>query len=85
MKLVVQIDVDNAEEVVKAHKGQLMGMFSDFMMSREKVKYRVERAIYDEMVNQLSKEIPKALHKEFISAKIKFEIIDDKNYTVKEV
>ena len=55
------------------------------MMSREKVKYRVERAIYDEMVNQLSKELPKALDQEFISAKIKFEIIDDKNYTVKEI
>jgi len=35
MKLVLQIDVQNAEEVVKAHKGQLMGMISDFMISKD--------------------------------------------------
>jgi len=29
--------------------------------------------------------LPKALNDEFISAKIKLEIIDDKNYTLKEI
>ncbi|MBM78704.1 MAG: hypothetical protein CL846_09495 [Crocinitomicaceae bacterium] len=85
MKLVVQIDVQNAEEVVKAHKGQIMGMISDFMISKDKVKYKVERAIYEKVVDKISEELPKALNDEFISAKIKLEIIDDKNYTLKEI
>ena len=77
MKLEIEIDVLNAEEVLKAHKGQLMSLLTDVMMSKDKLKKKVERAIFDEMIKQLSKELPKALKEEYINALVYYKIIDE--------
>ena len=76
MKLIIDIDVLNPEEVVKTHKGELVGMLAGVMLSKEKKKAKVERAICDEMVKVLGDELPKALREEFIEANVKFTIDD---------
>ena len=38
MKLTVDIDVLNPEEVVKVHKGQIMSLLTDVMLSKDKLK-----------------------------------------------
>ena len=77
MKLEIEIDVLNAEEVLKEHKGQLMSLITDVMMSKDKLKKKVERAIFDEMIKQLSEELPKALREEYINALVNYKIIDE--------
>jgi len=77
MKLTVDIDVLNPEEVVKVHKGQIMSLLSDVMLSKDKLKQRVEKAILDELVKQLSVELPKALRDEAINASINYKITEE--------
>ncbi len=77
MKLEIEIDVLNAEEVLKAHKGQLMSLLTDVMMSKDKVKKKVEKAILDEIISQLSKELPKALRAEYVNALVNYHIIEE--------
>jgi hypothetical protein len=77
MKLTVDIDVLNPEEVVKVHKGQIMSLLSDVMLSKDKLKQRVEKAILDELVKQLSVELPKALKDEAINASINYKITEE--------
>ena len=38
-----------------------MGLLTDVMMSKDKIKKKVEKAILEEMIFQLSEELPKAL------------------------
>ena len=77
MKLTVDIDVLNPEEVVKIHKGQIMSLLSDVMLSKDKLKQRVEKAILDELVKKLSVELPKALRQEAINASINYKITEE--------
>ena len=77
MKLEIEIDVLNAEEVLKAHKGQLMGLLTDVMMSKDKIKKKVEKAILEEMISQLSEELPKALREEYVNAIVNYHIVED--------
>jgi len=76
MKVIIDIEVLNPEEVVKTHKGELVGMLAGVMLSKEKKKAKVERAICDEMVKIIGEELPKALLEEFIEADVKFSIDD---------
>jgi hypothetical protein len=46
-------------------------------MSKDKLKKKVERAIFDEMIKQLSEELPKALREEYINALVNYKIIDE--------
>ncbi len=78
MKVIIDIDVLNPEEVVKTHKGELVGMIAGVMLSKEKKKAKVERAICDEMVKIIGEELPKALLEEFIEADVTFSIDDMK-------
>jgi len=77
MKVIIDIDVQNPEEVIKSHRGELMGMITGMMLSKDKKKIKVERAICQEMVNILEIELPKVLKEELIEANIKFSIDDD--------
>ena len=77
MKLTVDIDVLNPEEVVKVHKGQIMSLLTDVMLSKDKLKQRVEKAILDELVKKLSVELPKALRQEAINASINYKITEE--------
>lgn len=77
MKLIVDIDVLNPEEVVKVHKGQIMSLLTDVMLSKDKLKQRVEKAILDELVKKLSVELPKALREEAINASINYQITEE--------
>ena len=74
MKVIIEIDVQNPEEVIKSHRGEIMGMITGMMLSMEKKKIKVERAICEEMVNILQSELPKVLMEELIEAKVDFSI-----------
>ena len=74
MKVIIEIDVQNPEEVIKSHRGEIMGMITGMMFSKEKKKLKVERAICEEMVNILQTELPKVLKEELIEAKVDFSI-----------
>jgi len=76
MKVIIDIDVKNPEEVVKAHKGELLNLIALVMLSKEKKKYKVEKAICDEMLKILKIELPKALKEEMVDAIINYDIID---------
>ncbi len=77
MKLAIEIDVQNPEEVIKAHRGQIFGMLTDVVMSKEKMKYKVEKAIINEMIKELKIELPKVLREEYIDAYVDYQILDD--------
>jgi hypothetical protein len=74
MKVIIEIDVHNPEEVIKSHRGEIMGMITGVMLSKEKKKLKVERAICEEMVNILETELPKVLQEELIEAEVKFSV-----------
>ena len=76
MKVIIDIDVKNPEEVVKAHKGELLNLIALVMLSKEKKKNKVEKAICDEMLKILKIELPKALEEEMVDAIINYDIID---------
>jgi hypothetical protein len=76
MKLIIDIDVQNPEEIVKAHKGELLNLISLVMLSKEKKKNKVEKAICEEMLKILKIELPKALEEEMVDAIINYDIID---------
>ena len=77
MKLIIDIDVLNPEEVMRSHRGEIVGLMAGIVMSHEKKKYKVEKAICDEMINILKVELPRALEEEFIEAKTQFSIEED--------
>mgnify|MGYP006101797643 FL=1 len=76
MKLIIDIDVLNPEEVMKSHRGEIIGLMAGIMLSHEKKKHKVEKAICEEMVNILRVELPKALKEELIEAEAQFFIED---------
>tara|TARA_B110000014_G_C19904669_1_gene468071 strand:- start:186 stop:428 length:243 start_codon:yes stop_codon:yes gene_type:complete len=79
MKVIIEIDVQNPEEVIKSHRGEIMGMITGVMLSKEKKKLKVERAICEEMVSILKTELPKVLHEELIEAEVKFSVEEGPN------
>ena len=77
LKVIIDIDVQNPEEVIKSHRGELMGMITGMMLSKDKKKIKVERAICNEMVSILQVELPKVLKEELIEAKVNFTVEED--------
>ena len=74
MKVIIDLDVTNPEEVMKSHRGEIFGLMAGLVLSYEKKKYKVEKAVCEEMVNILRVELPKALQEELIEAKANFYI-----------
>ena len=61
---------------MKSHRGEIIGLMAGIMLSHEKKKHKVEKAICEEMVNILRVELPKALKEELIEAEAQFFIED---------
>ena len=54
-----------------------MGLLTDVMMSKDKIKKKVEKAILEEMISQLSEELPKALREEDVNSIVNYHIVED--------
>ena len=76
MRITIDIDVTNPEEVVKAHKGDLVGLISEVMLSKVKKKKRVEKAVCEEIIRIMEEEFPKGLKQEMVQANVAFNIVD---------
>lgn len=76
MRITIDIDVTNPEEVVKVHKGDLVGLISEVMLSKVKKKKRVEKAVCEEIVRIMKEEFPKGLDQEMVRANVSFNIED---------
>ena len=76
MRITIDIDVTNPEEVVKAHKGELGGLIADVMLSKIKRKEKVEQAVCEEVIRMMKEEFPKGLQQEMVEANVKFNIVD---------
>ena len=74
MRITIDIDVTNPEEVVKAHKGELVGLIADVMLSKTKRKKKVEQAVCEEIVKIMKQEFPKGLQEEMVEANVSFNI-----------
>ena len=76
MRITIDIDVTNPEEVVKAHKGELVGLIADVMLSKGKRKKKVEQAVCEEIVRIMKEEFPKGLQQEMVEANVSFNIVE---------
>lgn len=77
MRIIIDIDVTNPEEVVKAHRGELMGLVAGVLLSKGNRKTRVEKAVCEEIIKILEIELPKGLKEEMVDANISYAIEDD--------
>ncbi len=76
IRIILDLDVENPEGVIKAHKGQLVGLLSDVVMSKETKRKKVNRIVAEEIVKVVEIELPKELEKEMVNAKISLRIVD---------
>lgn len=74
MKVIIDIEVLNPEAVMKSHRGEIVGLMAGIMLSHDKKKNKVEKAVCEEMINILRVELPKALKEELIEAETQFYI-----------
>ena len=74
MKVIIDIEVLNPEQVMKSHRGEIIGLMAGIMLSHEKKKHKVEKAVCEEMINILRIELPKALKEELIEAEAQYYI-----------
>ncbi|MCB9197073.1 MAG: hypothetical protein H6600_01325 [Flavobacteriales bacterium] len=74
IRVTIDIDVTNADQVIKAHRGQIIGLLSDVVMGKASKQKKVNLAVATEFVNVLKKELPIELQKEMVSAKIRYSI-----------
>ena len=85
MRIVIDLDVTNVEEVVKAHKGEWQNLLAGVLLSKSKKKKRVEKAVCEEIIKAFELELPKGLKEEMIEANISYSIEDineDDNFPV---
>lgn len=77
MEIRIKLDVENPDEVLKAHKGGVLGFVADMVLSKQKKKYRVEKAVYEQIAAGLREELPARLDEECVKAIVKVEIVND--------
>lgn len=77
MRIIIDIDVTNIDEVVKAHKGEWQNLLAGVLLSKSKRKKRVEKAVCEEIVKAFETDLPKGLKEEMIEANIKYSIEPD--------
>ena len=85
MRIIIDLDVTNVEEVVKAHKGEWQNLLAGVLLSKRKKKKRVEKAVCEEIIKAFELELPKGLKEEMIEANISYSIEDineDDNFPV---
>jgi hypothetical protein len=76
IRIILDLDVENPEEVIKAHKGQLIGILSDVVMSKESKKKKVNRLVAEQIIDVVQIELPIELEKEMVKAKFTMRIVD---------
>lgn len=76
MRIIIDINVLNAEEVIKAHRGQIIGLLTDVIMSKESKRKKVNVTLCNRIVEALREELPKQLAEEMVKAEISYKIID---------
>jgi hypothetical protein len=74
IRVTIDIDVTNPEEVIKAHRGQIIGLLSDVVMGKASKQKKVNLAVASEFINVLKEELPRELEKEMVNARIKYSI-----------
>lgn len=74
IRVTIDIDVTNADEVIKAHRGQIIGLLSDVVMGKASKQKKVNLAVASELINVLKSELPTELEKEMVTAKVKYSI-----------
>lgn len=74
--LKLEIDVENPDEVIKNHKGQLTSLITTFV-KKEKKKAAIEKEIYNKVIESLSKDLKEQLEKEGVQAKINLRIEEE--------
>jgi len=84
MRIIIDIDVTNIEEVVKAHRGEWQNLIAGVLLSKDKKKKKVEKAVCAEIIKAFETELPKGLKEEMVDAKISYSIEsgDDDNLYV---
>jgi len=76
MRIIIDIDVTNVEEVVKAHKGEWQNLLAGVLLSKSKRKKRVEHGVCAEIIKAFEVELLKGLKEEMIEANISYSIED---------
>lgn len=74
VRIILDLDVENPEEVIKAHKGQLMGLLTGVVMNKESKRKKINLAVAQEIAAIVSQELPKELEKELVKAKFTIRI-----------
>ena len=74
MRITIDIDVKNVEEVVQAHRGEWVKLLAGVLLSKDKKKQKVEKAVCEEIIKILETELPRGLKEELVDANIIFGI-----------
>lgn len=74
IRVTIDIDVTNPEEVIKAHRGQIIGLLSDVVLGKASKQKKVNLAVATEFINVLKEDLPRELAKEMVNAKIRYSI-----------
>lgn len=74
MRIIIDLEVTNPEEVLKSHKGELVKLITDVLMSKEKKKRKVEKAVCEEIVKVLQSDLPRRLEEEMVKTNVKISI-----------
>jgi len=74
MRIIIDLEVTNPEEVLKSHKGELVKLITDVLMSKEKKKRKVEKAVCEEVVKVLEVDLPRRLEEEMVKTNVKISI-----------
>ena len=79
-KIEINLRVQNPQEVVEKEKGKLADVFSKMFMDEEKIRREVEKAVGDELIQELKNKIPEALAKRGIKAQVDFSFVETKEF-----
>ena len=74
MRIIVDIEVTNPEEVLKAHRGDFVKLLTDVILTKESKKRRVEKAVCEEVIKVMEIDLPRGLKEEMVEANIKIRL-----------
>lgn len=74
IRVTIDIEVTNPDDVIKAHRGQIFGVLSGVVLGKASIQKKVNLAVASEFINVLKEELPREFEKEMIEAKVKYSI-----------
>jgi hypothetical protein len=74
--LKLEIDVENPDEIIKNHKGQLLGLAS-LLVRKGRKKRAIQKEIYNQIIDELSKELQEQFKKEGVVATVNLSIEEE--------